>query len=290
LNQKPKTLKAIALLVTAMSILPLIDVCGKYLGQQGVPVFQMVWGRFFFGAVLTLPFALKVAGRGALRPSHPLLQSSRAGLLILGTAFFFWALKYLPIADTLAIFFVQPILVTAFSPFVLGERVDARRWTMVLLGFIGVLIIIRPGFQDLNPGVFFALAAGCMSALYIMLTRHLTGSVAPMVTTFQTSAIGAVVLSAAMPWIWFDVDLNQWLLLGALGFFAILGHYFITKAYNYAEASLLSPLGYTEMVTAVLFGWYFFGDFPDIWTFVGVGVLMGCAVYISVHERKLARV
>jgi drug/metabolite transporter (DMT)-like permease len=289
LNPEPKTLKAIALILTAMAILPLIDVCAKYLGQLGVPVFQMVWGRFFFGAVFTLPFALKVAGKAALRPTHPLLQSSRAGLLIMGTACFFWALGYLPIADTLAIYFIQPILITALSPLVLGERVDLRRWLMVFLGFIGVLIIIRPGFQQLNPGVFFALGAGSMSALYILLTRHLTGSVGPMVTTFQTSAIGAIALFAAMPWVWRSVNVNQWLLLGALGFFAILGHYFITKAYNYGETSLLSPLGYTEMITAVLFGWYFFGDFPDLWTFVGVTVLIGCAVYISLRERNLAK-
>ena len=285
MNPKPQTLKAIALILTAMAILPLIDVCAKYLGQQGVPVFQMVWGRFFFGAVFTLPFALKVAGKAAVIPTHPLLQAARAGLLILGTACFFWALYYLPIADTLAIYFVQPILITALSPFMLGERVGLRRWVMVFLGFIGVLVIIRPGFQELNPGVFFALGAGTLSSLYILLTRHLTGSVSPIVTTFQTSMIGAIGLSLAMPWIWQSVNLNQWLLLGALGFFAILGHYFITKAYNFGETSLLSPLGYTEMVTAVIFGWYFFGDFPDNWTFVGVAILIACAIYISIRER-----
>ncbi len=272
-----------------MAVLPLIDVCGKFLGQQGVPVFQMVWGRFFFGALFSLPFALRVGGTAMLLPSHPLLQTSRAALLILGTAFFFWALYYLPIADTLAIFFVQPILITVLSPLVLGEHVNLRRWVMVFLGFIGVMIIIRPGFQELNPGVFFALGAGAMSSIYILLTRLLTASVSPVVTTFQTSLIGALPLSAAMPFIWFSVTLNQWLLLGALGFFAILGHYFITKAYNLGEASLLSPLGYTEMVTAVFFGWYFFGDFPDNWTFVGVAILIACASYISLHEQGKAK-
>lgn len=272
-----------------MSILPLIDVCGKFLAQQGVPVFQLVWGRFFFGAIFSLPFALKVAGPAALVPSHLILQGSRAALLILGTAFFFWALFYLPIADTLAIFFVQPILITALSPLVLKEHVGLRRWVTVFIGFIGVLIVIRPGFQELNPGVLFALAAGAVSSLYILLTRLLTGSVSPVITTFQTSLIGALPLSAAMPFLWFSVSLDQWLLLGALGFFAILGHYFVIKAYNWGEASLLSPLGYTEMVTAVIFGWYFFGDFPDNWTFLGVAILIGCATYISLHERGKAK-
>jgi drug/metabolite transporter (DMT)-like permease len=288
LNPKPQTLKAIGFMLFAMGVLPLIDVCGKFLGQQGVPVIQMVWARFFFGALFTLPFAVNVAGLAAIRPSHPLLQSCRAGLLIIGTACFFWALKHLPIADTLAIYFIQPILITALSPLVLGENVDFRRWVIVLLGFVGVLIIIRPGLQELNPGVFFALGAGTTSALYILLTRHLTGSVSPVVTTFQTSLIGAVALSLSMPWIWHHVSLHQWLLLVALGFFAILGHYCITKAYNFGEASLLSPLGYTEMVTAVIFGWYFFGDFPDRYTFLGVTILIACAIYISMRERAIA--
>ncbi len=272
-------------MVMAMAVLPLIDVCAKYLGQLGVPISQMVWGRFFFGAVLTLPFALKVGGPSAIFPSHPILQIGRATLLICGTAFFFFALRYLPIADTLAIYFVQPILITALSPFILGEKVGIRRWTTVFIGFIGVLIIIRPGLQAVNPGVFFALAAGFVSALYILLTRHLTGSVSPLLTTFQTSLLGAIALTLAMPFYWSAIGLSEWLLLIALGFFAILGHYLITKAYNLGEASLLSPLGYTEMVTAVLFGWYFFNDFPDHFTFLGVAILISCAIYISMRER-----
>jgi drug/metabolite transporter (DMT)-like permease len=285
-TQQNNSLKAIGFMLIAMAVLPLIDVCAKYLGQLGVPIAQMVWGRFFFGAALTLPFALKVGGRSAFLPTHPILQASRAVLLICGTAFFFFALRYLPIADTLAIYFIQPILITALSPLILNETVGLRRWMTVCIGFVGVMIIIRPGLQTINPGVFFALAAGFVSALYILLTRHLTASVSPILTTFQTNLFGAVFLTLAMPFVWSSVGLHQWLLLIALGFFAVLGHYFITKAYNIGEASLLSPLGYTEMINAVIFGWYFFGDFPDVYTFVGVAILMGCAIYISTRESR----
>ena len=282
---KPNPLKAIGLLLLAMTILPLIDVVAKFLGREGIPVIQMVWARFFFGALFTLPFALAIGGVKGLVPSLPRLHSGRAMLLILGTAFFFWALKYLPIADTLAIYFVQPIIITALSPWLLGEEVDMRRWIMVALGFAGVLIIIRPGFQALNPGMFLALAAGSCSAFYILLTRHITGKANAMLTTFHTSMIGALALTVLMPFIWINLTPWQMLQMVLLGGIAIAGHYLITRAYDFGEASLLSPFNYAEMIVAVLAGWYFFGDFPDAYTFLGVAILICCAIYISWHER-----
>jgi drug/metabolite transporter (DMT)-like permease len=285
----PNALRGIGLVVTAMAILPLIDVCAKFLGQQGVPVVQMVWGRFFFGALFTLPFAIAVAGANALKPVNPLFNALRAALLILGTVFFFLALKTLPIADTLAIYFVQPILITALSPVLLGETVGIRRWLSVAAGFLGVIIIIRPGFVDFNIGTFFALCAGLCSALYIIVTRHLTGKASAMVTTFQSSVIGAAGLSIGIPLYWLPPTSEQWLLLVLLGAIAIAGHYLITRAYDFAEASLLSPFNYTEMIMAVAAGWYFFNDFPDRWTFVGVAILIASAIYISWRERVKAR-
>ena len=281
-------LKAIGLLISAMAILPLIDVIAKFLGREHIPVFQMVWARFFFGALFTLPFALKIGGAKVLKPALPLLHSARAAFLILGTAFFFSALKFLPVADTLAIYFVQPIIIVALSPWLLGEHVDLRRWVMVALGFAGVLIIIRPGIQAFNPGMLLALAAGACSAFYILVTRHITGKTDALLTTFHTSVIGAVVLTLLMPFIWKSVTTSQFLQLLLLGAIAIAGHYLITRAYDFAEASLLSPFNYTEMITAVILGWYFFADFPDAYTFLGVAILISCALYISWHERQKA--
>jgi drug/metabolite transporter (DMT)-like permease len=284
----PSTLKGISLILLAMAILPFIDVCAKFLGQQGIPVSQMVWARFFFGALFTLPFALRVGRAAALTPVNPAFNSLRALFLISGTAFFFLALKTLPIADTLAIYFVQPILITALSPFVLGEHVGVRRWTMVFFGFIGVLVIIRPGLQAFNIGVLYALGAGTSSAFYYLITRKLAGRADAMVTTFQTSVIGAAALSLGMPFLWAVPNGQQWTLLVLLGGIAIAGHYCVTRAFDFAEASLLSPFNYTEMIVAVAVGWWFFGDFPDPWTFVGVGILIACAIYISLRERTLA--
>jgi drug/metabolite transporter (DMT)-like permease len=278
-------LLGIGLMITAMAVLPFLDVIAKYLGQQGVPVMQIVWARLFFGAILTLPFALKIAGVKGLMPNMPLMHAIRASFIIAATAFFFWALHYLPIADTLAIFFVQPLIVTMLSPIMLGEQVGVRRWSAVAVGFAGTLIIIRPGFEELNPGVFLALGSGTCLALYLLLTRKIAGSAPAMLTTFYTSLMGGLITSVIVLFVWEPPTPAQWGLFVLLSFIANGGHYLIIRAYDHAEASLLAPLAYTEIVMATLAGWYFFGDFPDGWTFLGVGILIASAIYISWRER-----
>jgi drug/metabolite transporter (DMT)-like permease len=278
-------LLGIGLMISAMAILPFLDVIAKHLGQQGVPVMQIVWARLFFGAILTLPFALRIAGVKGLLPNMPLMHAVRAAFIIAATGFFFWALHYLPIADTLAIFFVQPLIVTMLSPIMLGEHVGIRRWIAVAVGFAGTLIIIRPGFEALNPGVFLALGSGTCLALYLLLTRKISGSAPPMLTTFYTSLMGGLITSVIVLFVWETPTLEQWCFFVLLSFIANGGHYLIIRAYDNAEASLLAPLAYTEIVMATIAGWYFFGDFPDGWTFIGVGILIASAIYISWRER-----
>jgi drug/metabolite transporter (DMT)-like permease len=275
----------IILMLAAMAILPFLDVVAKVLGQQGMPVMQVVWARMTFGCLLTFPFALLQGGSRSLMPAMPVLHTFRAAFLIGATGLFFWALHYLPIADTLAIFFVQPLVVTMLSPMVLGEKVGVQRWTAVVVGFIGTLIIIRPGFQELNPGVPMALASGTSLAVYMLMTRRIAGSAGAMVTTFHTNLAGTLLTSLAVIPVWETPLPSQWGLFALLAFIASFGHYLIVRAYDYSEASLLAPLAYTEMIAAVGAGWWFFGDFPDFWTFVGVGILIACAIHISIREH-----
>jgi len=284
-SRPARPLIGIGLMLGAMAVLPLLDVIAKFLGQQGMPVMQIVWARLFFGAWMTLPFALRLVGVRGLVPNMPLMHAVRASFMVAATAFFFWALHYLPIADTLAIFFVQPLVLTLLSPIVLGEHVGVRRWVAVLIGFIGTLIIIRPGFQELNPGVFMALGSGTCLAIYLLLTRKIAGSAPAMVTTFYTTLSGAILTSVIVLFVWVPPTPAQWGLFVLLSLIANGGHYLIVKSYDHAEASLLAPLAYTEMVMATFAGWYFFGDFPDLWTFVGVAILIACAIYISWRER-----
>lgn len=285
MSATPSTLKGIGLMLAAMAVLPYLDVAAKFLGQQGMPVLQIVWGRMAFGALLTLPFVLKSDGVSAFVPSLPGYQTLRAVLLLASTAFFFAGLNYLSVADTLAIFFVQPLVLTLLSPFLLGEHVGWRRWLAVAVGFCGTLIIIRPGLKELNLGVLFALLSGTSLALYLLLTRRISGRVSALVTTFQTNVIAMLLLTVMMFWVWVAPSPWQWFLMFLVGLIAVAGHYLIVRSYDYAEASLLAPLAYTEMITAVIAGWFFFGDFPDTWTFAGVAILIACAIYISWRER-----
>jgi len=286
---RPRTIIGVGLMLGAMALLPFLDVVAKMLGEQGMPVIQIVWARMAFGALLTLPFTLRHGGPAAILPDRPAYHTLRASLLIGATFLFFSALTYLPIADALAIFFVQPLILTAISPFVLGEKVGPRRWTAVAVGFAGTLVIIRPGFTELNPGTFLALGAGAALACYFAMTRRISGTAPAMVTTFHTSLMGTIITTALILTVWQAPTATQWGLLFLIGLIATVGHYLIVRAYDHAEASLLAPLAYTEMVMATLAGWWFFGDFPDGWTFAGVAILIACATYISVRERKAAQ-
>ncbi len=274
-------------MLAAMAILPFLDVVAKFLGQQGVPVAQIVWARMFFGAVMTLPFVVIGAGPRALIPNLPAMHTLRAIFLIAATGFFFWGLKFLPIADCLAIFFVQPLIVTMLSPVILGEKVGPRRWLAVVVGFIGTLIIIRPGFQQFNPGMLMALAAGASLAIYMLLTRRISGRARAVETTFYTNLIGAIIASSSLYFVWQQPSMEQWALFILLAFIANFGHFLIIKAYDYAEASLMAPLSYAEIIMAVAAGWWFFGELPDRWTIMGVAILIACAIYISYRERVL---
>ncbi|MDZ4085697.1 MAG: DMT family transporter [Tabrizicola sp.] len=276
-----------ALMLAAMAILPVIDVFAKKLGEAGLPILIVVWARALFGGLMTLPFALRAEGAQAFRPAQPLRQLARSALLFSATFLFFQSLKHLPIADALAIFFVNPLVIVILSALALREKVGPRRWAAVAVGFVGTLIIIRPGLVEVNPGTFYALGAGVALGSYFVMTRAMAGVADAMVLNFQTSAIGAALMTLALPFLWLSPSPTQWAMLAALGVIATLGHVLITKAYEHGEASLLAPLAFTEIIMATILGWWFFGDLPDRWTVLGVTILIASAVYISVRERQV---
>lgn len=284
---RSRPLLGIMFMLAAMAILPVIDVFAKTLGQAGMPILIVVWARALFGGLMTMPFALKSEGLRAFRPAQPLRQLLRAVLLFGATFLFFSALKYLPIADALAIFFVNPLVIVILSALLLRERVGPRRWAAVAVGFIGTLIIIRPGMVQVNPGTLLALGSGVALGSYLVLTRAMAGVADAMVLNFQTSAIGAALMALVLPLLWEAPTPMQWAMLAALGVIATLGHVLITKAYEHGEASLLAPLAFTEIVMATVLGYAFFGDLPDRWTVLGVTILIASAIYISVRERQV---
>jgi drug/metabolite transporter (DMT)-like permease len=188
-------------------------------------------------------------------------------------------------AKALTLAFVAPLITTALSPIFLGEKVGFRRWSAVIVGFVGSLIVVRPGFIEFNLASIAALGTGFFYGIYLIITRKLHSSDSPLLTLLLTGVVGAVVASFLVPVVWINPTLNQWSLLALMGIFACLGHLFLILSLKYAEASKLAPFGYFEIVTNVILGYYFFGDFPHYWTWVGLVIIVCSGVYISFRER-----
>jgi len=249
-------------------------------------VMQTVWSRMALGALLTFPLLAGLEGKKGMTPTAIPLNMLR-GLAIIGTTFFFFsALKFQGIAETLSLYFIQPILVTAASPMLLGERVGIGRWLAVLGGFLGVLIIIRPGLIALSPGAFLALASGTSAAVVMLTSRMLSFKASALSNTFYTSLWGGIMCTAIMVWQWQAPSPTQWLMMLGLAAIGAGCNFLVIKAFDWCEASLLAPFGYAEMVNAVFLGWLFFGDLPDAFTFLGIAVLATTALAVSRHEHQ----
>lgn len=278
-----------ALMLAAMVLLPLMDGLAKGLSER-YPVMQVVWARYFFHLVCMLPILLARFGVRALVPLRVGLQLVRGGLLLAATALFFFALSTMPQATVLALFFVSPAVVTVLAPSLLGERVGAWRVVAVLVGFLGVVLILRPGAGVIGWGAAFAMGAGVIHGFYMMFTRRLAGSAPPLVTLGYTAVLGAVVMSLVMPFVWVRPALADLAVLALLGVLAAAGHFLLIKAFDHAPATWLAPIGYAEMVTAVIYGYLAYGHLPDALTWLGIAVIVGAGVWISLWERrKLAR-
>jgi drug/metabolite transporter (DMT)-like permease len=279
-----RPLAGIFLLVAAMSIVPFMDAIAKQLSDH-IPVLQLVWARFFCHFCLILPVALLRYGPRNLLPSQPILQLLRGGLLLASTILFFAAISAMPMADALALIFVSPLIVTALSPWLLGETVGPRRRLAVIVGFLGALLIVRPGFGSIQWPAMLAVSAGIVFGLYLLTTRRLAGSAPPLVTLTYSAAAGALLMSLAVPFFWVMPSATDVAAMAMMGLIAAGGHFLLIKAFDFAPASLLAPFTYSEIVMTTLLGFIIFGDFPDAWTWTGIAVIVASGVYISLRER-----
>lgn len=280
-------LPAIAMVLVAVSLFPVSDGIAKHLTAT-VPLLQIVWARYFFHLVLVLPVALAAHGREALAPRVAGRQMIRGVLLLLSTISFFAGLRHLPIADSVAVLFVAPLVVTVLAPFVLGEAVGIRRYGAAVIGFAGALLIVRPGAGAMEWQAIYPLLAALGYACYLLATRRLAGSAPPVVNLVYTAVAGAVTSSAALPFVWQWPGATDLALMAVIGPLAALGHYMIIRAHERAQASLLAPFSYWQIVSSTTIGYLAFGDFPDRWTWLGIAVVAGSGIYISVREQRLA--
>ena len=267
-------------------MLPVMDGFAKYLSAD-LPVLQITWARYFFTVAFTLPVMFFFYNKQLVWSDKPKLQILRGLILLCANICFFYAISIIPLAKALTLAFVAPLIVTAFSPMLLGEKVGVRRWTAVIIGFIGSLVVIRPGFLEINLASLAALGTGIMYGFYLIITRKLSTSDNPLLTLLLTGLVGLVAVTGVMPFIWVNPNLSQWSMMFGIGVFACIGHLFLILSLKYADASKLAPLGYTEIIPNVIIGYYFFGNFPDNWTFLGLAIIVISGIYISRREANI---
>ncbi len=272
-------------MIGATQVVPLMDGFAKYLSPR-YSAWQLTWCRFVVHLAVLLPIVLWKFDRRELWPRKPILQIVRGGFLALCTVLFFAALARIPIADALALLFCYPFLVALLSPWLLGEKFELRLWVAVLVGLLGILVILRPGFAAFDWGSLLAIAAGGAYSLYFISTRKLSGTAHPLVTLTYTAVFGSVALTAAAPSFWTAPRPEDIPLMAGIGLSAALGHYLLILAFERAPASVLAPLGYCEMVMAVLVGYVGFGDLPDRWTWLGIAIVVASGSYVLLREER----
>ena len=288
------TAKAMLMMIAAMLMLPGIDAIAKWLAGSVSPG-QVTWSRFFFQIILMFPLLLKTQGPW-FTPAL-MLHAARGSLIAFATLFFFSGLAYLPLADAIAIFFIEPLLVTLLSALFFGEAIHWRRILAISLGFVGALIIIRPTFVAIGYAVLYPVSAAFCFSFYIVLTRKLVkhedpirlqffagifGCLVMSIALYFGSASGIAILSAAWP------TANQWWLLGGLGLIATGCHLLIVHAYRQASIGILAPFQYVEIIGATILGLIVFNEFPDATTWLGIAIIVGSGMYVFHREAKLA--
>jgi drug/metabolite transporter (DMT)-like permease len=281
-------MKAITFNLLAWVMLPIMDGFAKYLSSD-LPVLQITWARYFFTVAFTFPIMFFFYRNQLKWSEKPKLQFLRGLILLTANICFFYSISVISLAKALTLAFVAPLIVTAFSPIFLSEKVGLRRWLAVIIGFIGSLVVIRPGFVEINLASLAALGTGVMYGFYLIITRKLSTSDNPLLTLLLTGVVGAIIISIVMPFVWVKPTLNQWSMMAAIGIFACVGHLFLILSLKYADASKLAPFSYFEIITNIIIGYYFFSDFPDNWTFLGLFIIVLSGIYISRRENLVKK-
>ena len=278
-------MKAIILNLSAWIVLPFMDTIAKYLSSE-ISFFQITWARYFFTVFWTLPLMFFFFRKNLKWSENPKLQILRGITLLSANICFFYSISIISMAKALTLAFIAPLVTTALSTIILGENVGIKRWSAVIVGFLGSLVVIRPGLIEFNLATLAALGTGFFYGVYLIITRKLHTVDNPLLTLLITGVVGAIISSLFVPIIWINLSQSQWLWLALMGIFACLGHLLLIYSLRYADASKLAPFGYFEIVTTIILGYYFFQDFPDIWTFTGLFIIISSGVYVLKREIK----
>ncbi len=285
----PHPLRGILMISTAVAMFAVQDAIAKYLGRY-YPIPGIVWARYAFHLLLVVVILGPRMKLGLVRTKRPGLQIARGFLLAASSLTFFSALKFMPMAEASSISFIAPILVTLLGVVLLKEKVEFARWMAVIAGFVGVLIIIRPGSGIFSWVALLPLATAAVFAIYQILTRKLAGVDSPYTSLFYVGLVGTVLLAFVLPFAWTTpTTIAHTILLLTIGFIGGLSHLILIRAFDHAAVSTLAPFSYTQLIWIIVLGYAVFGDFPDHWSLVGIAVIMASGIYIARHQHMSER-
>lgn len=270
----------------AAGLFSLLNAAAKALSHD-FPMVELLWartaGHLLFAVVAFGPRY----GRRLFVTRHPGFQLVRSVMLLGSTAFNFAALRFIGLATAATINFTSPLLVALLAVPVLGERVGTRRWAAIGLGFLGVLVVVRPGAEAAQLASLFSLGTAACYAVYQILTRRVADTDPPETTVGYSALVGTVLLTLAVPFQWTTPETAwKWLLLLSMGLTGGAGHYFVARAYMWAPAAVAAPFNYTQLLGAAVTGYLFFGDVPSAWLWLGAALIVGSGLAVAYAERR----
>lgn len=274
----------------AVAAFVFLNASGKVLSGAGISTTQIVWSRYAGGMILMLFLFAPRHGLSLLTTNQPRLQIARSLLLVASSLLYFKGLSYIALPTAAAISFTSPIFITALSLPLLAERVGPRRWVAVMIGFVGALVVIRPGMAGTHWAVAYIVGSTTCSVFYQILTRRVAGLDSATTSATYPTITGTALVSLYVffDWSWPAAGAD-WIVFAALGIFGGGGHYFLTKAYEIGPAAVIAPFNYLQLVGATIMGFLIFGDLPDSVTVLGAGIIVASGLYIAHRERVRRR-
>ncbi len=276
-------LRGILMLMSSTIFLASSDAMAKYLAKTLPPV-EVAWLRFAMFVLIMAPAILM--NPGLLRSVRPGLQAMRGLAMLASSLLFITGLRFLPIAEAAATAFIAPVFVTALSVALLSEKVGKRRWAATIAGLCGVLVVMRPGTAAFQPAAILPLLSALAWACTLIATRLISGADRVVTTMSYAALVGFLVLSAVVPFYWVAPTWQEVMIGAAIGVAATMGHWIVVMAFRYADASVLAPFSYSQLLWVTLLGYAAFGEVPDIWTFAGAGIIIASGIYTAHRERQ----
>jgi drug/metabolite transporter (DMT)-like permease len=284
-----RILAGILFMCGAGLLFPIMSGFAKFLGESGYNSLQVSWARAFGHIVFMLAFFVPRFGLRMLKTRRPLIQLLRSAMLFGSNATNFFAITFIPLAKTASISLMAPLLVVPLARLILGERTTAGRLVALSVGFVGVLIVIRPGTELFHWASLFAVASALGYAIYQVLTRRIAGIDPPETSAIYSSVVGAFGMFLVLPFVWRTPEsLRNILYFCSLGVIGALGHYLVAQALTNAPANIIAPFQYMQLIGSVAVGYFFFGDFPDVLTWLGAAIIVASGLYIGWSQTRRA--